>query len=902
EELSEILETPTENVANIRKKINLVNLRESTDTSVSILEDLPRKQLQTLAVEQISTIFDFLTTSDEQLGNILEIDLEQVTKMKDDLNFENIKSIKEEKMIPLVKVSLFDRNTVRKLARLGVESLADLYYVASPKTFTDSDIDWQDIVDVKIILDLPIEISQIPTRKEIKALRKAKINSVLDLMMESHERLCKRTGIPEEKLKNIQDSINVREIITLIQRVTISKIDFPAKYRSTLEREKINTIYELLNHPDETIFLVKEGEKQLRIDRKRWSHLFSVMATPLSLILGSNRDLVKKLKQKHIETLKDAYSTTLERMETILEEDPSDFFSELQALSFTEISQFLNIPISFIPKLSLNWLQILVSHSMTRIGDIFSQKIGDLAGILETSVPKTRTMVLSINMPVVIKCLEEEMLPLKKLSVILSSNVIEELEARDISSIQEFILHDRSDLDVAELDKIYEVFDAPINHLSEELTLNEFRKLSQNGISTISDFFFAPNNSLAKLLGMDTSEIYRLKNEFDFQPPSEMAEVDTPLKSFIAEGYIDFEEIEKLGIRMLEDLLFIELETLDVSDQEKTRLANLKDALNSSLAYYNRIPPQYVIPLALNGVTSIMQLVTTDFSQLEDLMGVIVEEEYQNARSSINLVDILTHKKTDTEFRVKLSSLRAFTPKQLEQIQKLGIDNVVDLYFRLDTERLKSKSLINPIETVKRVLEKPVAILPSVQSSFPQKIPLLYNAGITSIIEFLFWPKDDLAELLEIKRYEISKYRKIDLGALKRKKNLGTPIENFVRIPEENVNSLKELGIDNIEDLYFHLSRYNFIPDAYVPKKLISACISDLESPVVRLADLPIPVAQELVKQGINRIIDFLYWPVDDLKQVYGLSEAKIKRIKSNIRLRRKQEVIGRLDSYMKKD
>jgi len=103
-----------------------------------------------------------------------------------------------------------------------------------------------------------------------------------------------------------------------------------------------------------------------------------------------------------------------------------------------------------------------------------------------------------------------------------------------------------------------------------------------------------------------------------------------------------------------------------------------------------------------------------------------------------------------------------------------------------------------------------------------------------------------------------------------------------------------------IEDLYFYGKRYSdLIPDDAVPKKLIKACVSDLETPIVKLADLPIPSAQELVKKGVNRIIDFLYWPEDALKNVHGLSAAKIKKIKSNIRLRRRTDVLGQLDSYM---
>ncbi|MFX0182353.1 MAG: DNA topoisomerase VI subunit B [Candidatus Hodarchaeota archaeon] len=899
EELSEILGTPLENVENLREKVNLIHLRESTDTSVSILEGLSRKQLQMLADEQISTIYDFLITPDEQIMSLLEIDIKQVTAMKNDLNFTNIKSIKEEKMVPLTKVSLFDRKFIRKLARLGVESLADFYYVATPKTFADSDIEWQEILDARTVLDMPIEVGTIPNSDELAALRKMKVDSVLDLMMESPEELETRTKISATTLKAMQDSIKIDEVLTLVKRITIDKLEFPTEYQGVLHRAEIKTMYELLTHPDEGIYLKKEKQKKIRIDRERWIKLISVLNISLHLVFGSDRELVKKLKQKRIETIKDALSSSPEKIETILEAQSSEFFNELQALRFTEISQFLDIPICFIPNIQVDWLQTLLQHSITRIGHLINKDQRELASLLSVSSQRVRAFISGIVIPNVIKCLEEDMVSITNLSNILPAESISELEKNNVTSIQELILHDRKEKGVEGLDELFKILDSPINRLSEDIPLGKLRKLSQNGVSSITNWFFTPSSSLAKLIAIDKSEILRLKREFDFKAMGDVETVDTPLQTFIEAGYVDFEEIGKSGIQSLEDLLFIELETLKISDQLKSRLANLKDALNSSLAYYSLLPPQYVVPLALNGITSIAKFIKTEFSQLEDTMNVIGEEDYTIARKSINLVDIIAHKKAESEFRVKLSSLRAFSPKQLEQIQKLGFDNVVDLYFRLDIEKLP-KSLIKPVETVKQVLEKPIALLPSLRDEYPQKIPLLHNAGITSIIEFIFWPKTEVAELLEIKRYELSKYRKIRLDVLKRKKNLGTPIENMVRIPEEFIPQLHEFGFDNIEDLYFYAKRFpDLIPDEIVPNKLIKACINDLESPIVRLADLPIPSAQELVAKGINRIIDFLYWPDDDLKQVYGLSAAKIKRIRSNVRLRRRADVIGKLDSYM---
>ncbi|MHA1206743.1 MAG: hypothetical protein ACTSSO_04140, partial [Candidatus Hodarchaeales archaeon] len=71
-ELSDVLETPEENVENLRRKVKLLRMRESTETSVSIIEGLTRKQHRLLADENILSIYDFLTSSNDQLANILE--------------------------------------------------------------------------------------------------------------------------------------------------------------------------------------------------------------------------------------------------------------------------------------------------------------------------------------------------------------------------------------------------------------------------------------------------------------------------------------------------------------------------------------------------------------------------------------------------------------------------------------------------------------------------------------------------------------------------------------------------------------------------------------------------------------------------------------------------------------
>ncbi|MHA1973844.1 MAG: DNA topoisomerase VI subunit B [Candidatus Hodarchaeales archaeon] len=897
EELSEILHTPPENVANLRQKINLVRLKDSTDTSVSILEGLSRKELKSLADEGIFTLFDFLTTADEKLSSYLEVDMKRIAELKLGLNYSNIEAMKEEKMIPLSKISLINKRTVKKLAKLGIDSLSDLYYVVSPKTFENSDIEWKEIQDIRVTLNLPIEMSPIINPEEIELLHKNKIQNLLDMMMDSIEEIEKRTKIPASRVKAIQESISIDEIVTMLERITIDKVEFPQKYRELLVREEIHNLYELLTSPNEEVYLKSKGDQKIRVPMESWAKIIAILSLPLSLIMQPKDDHLKLLKQKRIVTLRDAFVTSEEKISDILGDFAQEFLETLRTLYFQELYQFTQIPICYFPKLLAEWMPAIKEHKLFRIGQLYFKSPKDLSGILPSSAPKIRSMIASVSMADILKCMEDEMISIEKFSDIITESDIKNLNSKEILSIQELLLHEKDELKIKGLDDFYEMMSSPINRLSEDLSLGELRKLSDKGVKTLYDWYFLPAVCLSSILGLKTDRIISLKKDFDVLSSSQISEVTTPLEKHIESGYVEFEELSKLGIKVLEDLAFIEIEKLEVSDKMRTRLANLKDALNSSLAYFSLLPSHYVIPLAFNGITSVLQFIQTEYSQLENPMD-IDEEEYNNARNNLDLVSIITHKKTESEYRVKLSSLRAFTPKQLEQIQKLGINDVIDLYFRLDLEQLP-KSLVRPVDTVKRVLEKPLALLPSVQEAFPQKIPLLFNAGIGTIIEFLFWNKDELAQLLEIKRYEVSKYRKMNLGALKRKKNLGTPIDNFVRIPEDYIDAFKEMGIDNIEDLYFHLKRRNFIPEEVIPPKLIQDCIKDLENPVARLAGVPIPVKQELVKKGINRVIDFLYWPESDLKTVYGLSLAKIKQIKSRIMLRRKTDVMGRLDSYM---
>ncbi|MHA1940789.1 MAG: DNA topoisomerase VI subunit B [Candidatus Hodarchaeales archaeon] len=898
-ELSEILETPPENVENLRRKINLLRLRESTETSTSIIEGLTRKQIRILADDNIFSIYDFLTTSDEQITNILDVESDTIHLMKQELNFSSIKTIKEEKMIPLTKISLYDKKTVKKFARYGIESLSDLYYIATPKSVEESEIEWQTILDARLVLDLPIEVSRIILPDEIKKCHKAKIESVLDLMIESHEKLTARTNIDIDRIKKVQESIRISELINLLKNLSITSIPFPTDYVDKISKNNIRTVYDLLSTPNEELYLKKVKDKRIRITKDLWIDLFELLSTPISLILGRENEDIKKLTLKKLGTIREVYSVDQTRLETILEKPSIELFENIRAINFAELKQLMKIPISFIPNLPLEWVAPLRTNSIKFTGQIIRMGQKDLSSLVSASFQKIRSVVSEITFERLLRKFETEKIPLESFSSVLSEKSINLLDEEEVTSIQALILRADDGVHIEEVSELMKILDGPINRLSDDFQIADLRKLSHNGISTLSTWFYAPNDGLAKLLGLSVEEITEIKKSFDILNLSQAVEAEISLVDVIEPGYIEIDQLNKRGIKSLEDLLFIEIESIDAPDQFKARLFNMKDSLNSSLAYYSLIPSSYVVPLAFNAITSIYQLILTEFSQLDDPMGIITEEIYSMARNSVNLVSILTHKKTESEFRVKLSSLRAFTPKQLGKIQELGIDNVIDLYFRLNIERCP-KSLLSAVDGVKRVLEKPVAVLPQLRDNFPSKIPLLLNIGVTSIIEFLFWNKEELAEILEIKRYEISKYRKVDLTNLRRKKNLGTPIQNFIRIPESYYETLQEFGIDNIEDLYFYTKRYpDLIPDDIFPRKLLTGCVSDLETPVVKLADLPIPSASELVKKGVTRIIDFIYWPDEDLKSVHGLSVAKVKKIKSRIRLRRKTDVLGQLDSYM---
>ncbi|MCK4848906.1 MAG: hypothetical protein KAT16_07785, partial [Candidatus Heimdallarchaeota archaeon] len=698
-ELSDVLETPEENVENLRRKVKLLRMRESTETSVSIIEGLTRKQHRLLADESILSIYDFLTASNDQLANILEMEIDNVKLMKQELNFGNIKTIKEEKMIPLTKISLIDKKTVKKFARYGIESLADLYYVITPKTLEESEIEWQTIEDARMVLDLPVEISNTVTTEELILLKKAKIHSILDLMIDSWEKLNERTSIDIDRVKQIQESIKINEVINLLKNLRVDSIVFPPEYSELIRQRDIKFLYDLLNYKDDNLFLKKIKEKKIRVTTDLWIDVFTILSVPLHLILGSDNEDYKLLKQKKIGSLRAIYSTDTQRLEAILQKSPSALFEELKSLNFRELSQILSIPISFIPKLPIEWSTILRNNSIFQVGQFIQISQKDLVSILSASFPKIRNVFNEITFAALLHKLEEESVPLSVADALLSSSTIEKLAEKNITSIQSMVFIDSEDKKMEGVTEFLKFLEGPINRLSEDLSMDRLRKLSHANITTLASWFYTPNDSLATILGMSIEEINNLKQSFNFESVGKVMESEISISDVVETGYIDFEELAKFGVKTLEDLLFIEIESIQAEDKFKSRLNNIRDALNSSLAYYSLIPSSYVVPLAFNGITSVYQLIQREFSELEDTMGIIRDDIYNMARNSINLVDILTHKKTESEFRVKLSSLRAFTPKQLLKIQEVGIDNVIDLYFRLDPDRCP-KSVIPAVDGV----------------------------------------------------------------------------------------------------------------------------------------------------------------------------------------------------------
>ncbi|MHA2367750.1 MAG: DNA topoisomerase VI subunit B [Candidatus Hodarchaeales archaeon] len=276
----------------------------------------------------------------------------------------------------------------------------------------------------------------------------------------------------------------------------------------------------------------------------------------------------------------------------------------------------------------------------------------------------------------------------------LERKVIRQLEELGVDKVEELYFSltpeecEEEKIPWKPIEAVRNLLDAPLA-LFDRISSDELDKLRNRGISTILRFLLGSSTELAQILGASEERIDELRHLLDFK--------------IIRENFFS-------PITLLRDL--------PITSFEK---------------------------LAEVGIDSVGDFWLASGKDLTDLTGLALAE-IASIKNTIGAKKVARFR----EEEASLSELFGLSRGVARKLQRAELSSISDI-FLLTEETLTSfqgdAELQTVVKAIKMALDSPVAFIDNVPRS---SLPLLLNAGISTVGRFLISQPDDLAKILEV--------------------------------------------------------------------------------------------------------------------------------------------------------
>lgn len=896
------------------EKINLYHLRETADVVLNLFSQISREQLDGLLESDINTVYDFLTTDEATLASIMAISEDEVEALKETFTIDAVSRIKDAVSIELKEIkAIHDSETLKHLKSLGYDMVSSFYYQLTPEKMTElaelhPELNWEEVKIAHRLLDAPIGILPSLTRETVDLLLKHDVTTVIMFLTLPTTTIATYLSLTEDEALKLKKSVNLEEIVSTLSNFPLQVI-WPRDYDSKLANLKdagIDTVLDLLVTDIAALSRVLGmDEKTLRnfLLELPYSDLHGLLEIPINMMGVLDETQEKLLRKARIRTVGDFLLSSDEKIATVLQLNVNEVNDLRNQIDHGSIIKALQLPLSVFPEFQdPQLLQKLQHHRVFTLRDFYLQNDSDLASMLGVSRSKIRKLKQDLNVLGATEHISTEQWDLKSYSGLFDGDMITALHEMGIKTIQDFMLALREDsmlktvLSEEQITKYKDLLSLSVS-LLPGFTSAQVKVLWKSGIMSVADFLVKPDSTLASLLDVPPEDVRNFKAGLSMDLLKHKKATLHLADVLVIEAPI-LAALEEHGIKTLDDAFYAELSTLELPTSAQKYLERLQLALTRPVVFLKRyLPPQSIYELALNGIITIYDFLKANIDTLAQLG--ITEDHVTEVRQNLNLRELIEHRAR--QLGTSLTRYPKFlSDKAIRALQELNCVTYEELYFII-TEDHVNKSTWNAILPVKETLDLPVCFIPEIQKTYSHKIKTLYEKGIRTIMEFLYWPNKDLALILGIDRMEaLSLKNNIPLAKLKNKRNkLGTPLEALPVLDESTKTTLESLGITTVESLYFAMRGDDVPPPDILPPKTREAVLKLLNSSIMLLDGVPMHKVSELKRRGIKTIIDFLYWDVSILAKILGLrKKSDVEALKNPIRLRKLSELTKAVDQY----
>jgi hypothetical protein len=509
------------------------------------------------------------------------------------------------------------------------------------------------------------------------------------------------------------------------------------------------------------------------------------------------------------------------------------------------------------------------------------QKLSKIRGLTPSQIERIKT---NIGTPLNILSFK---------GVPFNDEMLQTLKSLEVFSIEDFyfskskLLKALDASDKKKIEPIYDALDAHIGTLPRVVPQTKIL-LSQFGINTIIEFLIWPKNELEQL-GISSKEIDSLKRTIDISEILESTQKGTPL-NYLALDSKTLKELEKRGIRTLEDAYFIQRAPLEQSQIDFNISSKIQETLNTPITMLPSLKAHLEITekLLKNGITTIILFVLSPLDSLQEITN-INENDLTQLKKDIQ-IDPLKIRQEKKRRGTSVPLGIGFDNKELKALEQAGIFTIDELFI-LTKEQFTPHIPWDKINRVKEILESPVMIMENVPVHAIRK---LVQNGVSTIFQFLYWSNEKLAQVTGLDVEQITQFKK----ELRIKK--GIPIDSLSQLDSSVRRILSEIDIDTLEEVVVATKEMYELPsDTWRIIQNIKAVLNSPVSLISKLYAKSSKTIAPLVQRGVRSILAFLYWPDEDLAEITGIKQESIAGIKLNLNFSKIEEILNSPLSYI---
>ena len=421
--------------------------------------------------------------------------------------------------------------------------------------------------------------------------------------------------------------------------------------------------------------------------------------------------------------------------------------------------------------------------------------------------------------------------------------------------------------------------------------------LNKNGIYSIYDFLITPTHRLHEFSNklVDITIIKEIKQQYGIPLNYLSNDLRTALNK---EGIITTEELMNLDES---DLAVFNAKT--ISEIEK-----VQEILMRPLICIPNFPFTKLHALYHMGIMTLYDFLI--WPETELMKAQIPEYDIFTLKNKLDLDEI---EKLYAKHTKDLKSLGFLDKKLVTQIEKIGLTKVEDVLFKNhfilediyitnDISQNERAPYTNAILQLRRSILSPIIFLPDFKFT---KIREVLNKNVRTIMDFMYWPKDELQDLFE-DNVDIEAMRE-NISALKK----GIPLESTKFFSGPEVTALKSENINYLEEVYFTLNRQTFavprvdwsrirdtksmlnLPVGLIvfEEKVVTGKTEDGQE-ITSSLDKPISHAlvTKLNKANINSILEFLIVPPDQLAVALEVAKKEATDIQARLKVKSEEE------------